>query len=151
MRMILILDVKLTTILTKIQALLSEKLVKSLSEDEQKFLYIFIQVFRVLISIFFVFSFVSSLYIGLLLNPQSSLFEWSRDHKYLVMTLYLVFGFIPAAIIFGSSSILDTLLTSLYKNISLRVISPRLIWAIGICMLFLGILFLGLIWSFSGV
>jgi hypothetical protein len=144
-------NVDLSALLSKIQTLPFEEFVNPLSKDEQKIIYLSIQIFRILISIFFVFSAVYFLYIGLLLNPQSSLFEWSRNHRNLVIIIYIIFVFMPAAAMFGLSSILEPISTSLYKNLLPQVVSPRLVWAIGIGMFFLAQILLGLIWSFSGV
>lgn len=73
-----------------IKALSNVEITGKISKDELTTAYIFVQSFRLLATMVWVFSIIVSYFIGSTLNQQSTLFEWSVNHKYLVM-LTLVF------------------------------------------------------------
>jgi hypothetical protein len=133
------------------ESLSKEELVNNLSEDDLKIIYIFIKVSKILVVTIWAFSIIFSHFIGLTLNPQSLLIDWSIDHKYLIIFMFIFSLFIPASFLLLLSSSLDSIANFLYKDLSLKILSPRKIWILSYFVVFLVPLLLGFIYSVSGV
>jgi uncharacterized membrane protein len=134
-----------------IQGLPIEELVKELPEDELKALYVLIQVFRILTVMTWVFSFIAFYFIAVLLNPQSSLIDWSREHKYLIIAILAAFLFMPASVIFTGTSELELIATSLFRVTALEALSPRNVWIIRFLISSLILPLMVFIYSVSGL
>ncbi len=128
----------------------TEALLKAMPEDDLKTIYTLIQVFRILAVTVWVFSCTTLYFIAVLLNPQSSLIDWSRDHKYLTIGFFTAFLFSPAFAMFSMSSELDPIATALYKGAALEALSPRNVWMLSLFIPSLIVPLLFLIYSVSG-
>jgi hypothetical protein len=119
----------LSSLSTKLESLPKEELDRIFSEEEQKAIYNFVQFSRILAALIWIFSVINGFSIGSLLNPQSSLITWSREHLYLVCGFSILFT-IPTYILYYLSSKLEALSISLHKNLSSPGISPNAVWTV---------------------
>ncbi|MEM1309322.1 MAG: hypothetical protein AAGF98_07455, partial [Cyanobacteria bacterium P01_H01_bin.153] len=109
-------------------ALSSDAFIQSQSDNERKAIYIFLQAFSILPVIIFTFSGVAVYFVGMLLNPNSSLFEWSSHHKVLVMIVCSALLTLPATVLYSLSVSLGMISMKWYKSQQLPVISPVNVW-----------------------
>lgn len=110
------------------KALSSDAFIQSQSDNERKAIYIFLQAFSVLPVIIFIFSGVAVYFVGMLLNPNSTLFEWSRHHKVLVVIACSALLTLPATVLYSLSASLGTISMKWYRSQQLPVISPVNAW-----------------------
>jgi hypothetical protein len=108
----------------KLESLPKEELDKIVSEEERKAIYNFVQLSRILALVTFFFFLVIEALIGSLINPQSTLLEWAREHVYVRVGVSILL-FLPTFIIFNLSFKLAPISTALHKDLSSPMISPE--------------------------
>ncbi len=136
-------------ILRSIKDLSRDDLLSELSEEDKKTVYILMQVFNVLTFMTWMSSLVTISLVVLLLSPKQSLIDWSRDHKYLVLTTLIFFLYIPVSISSIISSWLNPVASSLYRIESLQAVSPKKIWILNQFIFWVSMSIFGFIASFS--
>lgn len=132
-----------------VKALSNVELIQKQSEEELKDTYLLIQVVRILVVIVWIFSNIISYFVGNLLNSNSSILEWSINHKYLVMITLMISLYTPATIIFFISSSMEPITKVWHQNQSSQILSPRNVWIATALISFMTVPFLVFIISFS--
>ena len=124
-----------------VKALSNPELLKNQSKDELNAIYILLQVFRILVVLMWVFSIIESLFIGSLLDPTSSLFEWSMHHKYLISIFSAIFFYLPVNLIFILSIRMGNIAIIWHRDQLLQILSPLNVTVLLILLLFLTVPF----------
>lgn len=132
------------------KSLSSIELTQGLEKDEAQAVYILMQVLRILATTIWVFSNITCFFIGVLLNSESSLFEWGIHHKYWVVLTITSCLYIPATITFFALSRIEP---AKYwdQGQPSKSLSPKNVWIIIIFITSLTIPFLAFIVSFIAI
>ena len=120
-----------------VKALSNPEIFKHQSKDELKAVYILLQVFRILVTLIFIFSIIEPIFIGALLEPGRSLMEWSLHHKYLISIFSLIFFYLPVNLIFWVSLNMGSITHAWQKDQSFKIFSPENFTVLIILLLFL--------------
>ena len=111
-----------------IEALSPEDLIEGQSASKRKTVYIFLQVLSILPVGIWTSTGVATYFIGMLLNPRSTLLEWSGHHKILIVAICSVFLTLPTTILYLLSTSLSTAAAKWYEPKKLSVMSPVIMW-----------------------